>query len=261
MVDELTNESFQTGKAIVSVSVELIKAITDACRQSMMDREYMTPEQKDSIFKKVTDLVVTHYKESHGSLKSFNRDGKDVAHLDVADERVAQIVKDVCQKNGIPVDMKETPRADGTSSFMAFCEVRNIDQLSAVLKMASEQVLEEQKAMSKELVLLNDKQEVILSQTFVKDMDIDYDKLEKEAKGAKCFEIRDNTGQWLTVGYIKEGESLKERVEKAAKEMNPKQPKTLKETIKAKKEQSAKKDLSRQRQRKKQRSKNRQMAR
>lgn len=34
MVDELTQESFQTGKAIVTVSVDLITAIADACKRS-----------------------------------------------------------------------------------------------------------------------------------------------------------------------------------------------------------------------------------
>ena len=35
----------------------------------------------------------------------------------------------------------------------AFCEVKSIDQIAALLKMASEQVLEEQKEMTKILVL------------------------------------------------------------------------------------------------------------
>lgn len=34
MVDELTQESFQTGKAIVTVSVDLITVIADACKRS-----------------------------------------------------------------------------------------------------------------------------------------------------------------------------------------------------------------------------------
>lgn len=34
MVDELTQESFQTGKAIVTVSVDLITAIAEACKRS-----------------------------------------------------------------------------------------------------------------------------------------------------------------------------------------------------------------------------------
>ena len=33
MVDELTQESFQTGKAVVTVSVDIIQAIADACRK------------------------------------------------------------------------------------------------------------------------------------------------------------------------------------------------------------------------------------
>ena len=34
MVDDLTQESFQTGKAVVTVSVDIINAIADACRES-----------------------------------------------------------------------------------------------------------------------------------------------------------------------------------------------------------------------------------
>ena len=34
MVDDLTQESVQTGKAVVTVSVDIINAIADACRES-----------------------------------------------------------------------------------------------------------------------------------------------------------------------------------------------------------------------------------
>lgn len=34
MVDDLTQESFQTGKAVVTVSVDLITAIAEACKRS-----------------------------------------------------------------------------------------------------------------------------------------------------------------------------------------------------------------------------------
>ena len=176
MVDELTNESFQTGKAIVTISVDLIQAIAEACKKSEENRK-LSAETKESVLKKVVGFVTDNYKETHGSLKAFNRDGKEVAHLDVTDERTADIIKDVCKKSHIPIDMKEKPRADGTCSYVAFCEVKNVDQLTGILKMASEQVLEEQRAMTKEIVLTNEADEPIFSQEFVKDTDIDYEKL------------------------------------------------------------------------------------
>lgn len=255
MVDELTQESFQTGKAIVSVTAELIQAIADACHRSEQERPNMTPEQKDNVMKKVVDKVATNYKETHGSLKSFNRDGKDVAHLDVTDERTADIIKDVCKKSHVPVDLKETPRADGTSSFTAFCEVRNVDQLSAILKMASEKVLEEQKAMTKELVLVNDSNEPIMSQSFVKDSDIDYQKLAEIGDKAISLEIRDSIGTKLTGDTITPGEDIKAKVKEEAAKHNPPNKKSLMETIKDKKEQSVKKDKNRQREKTKQKSK------
>ena len=46
MVDELTQESFQTGKAIVTVSVDLITAIADACKRSEQQNPGMSEEQK-----------------------------------------------------------------------------------------------------------------------------------------------------------------------------------------------------------------------
>ena len=47
MVDELTQESFQTGKAIVTVSVDLITAIADACKRSEQQNPGMSEEQKE----------------------------------------------------------------------------------------------------------------------------------------------------------------------------------------------------------------------
>ena len=44
MVDELTQESFQTGKAIVTVSVDLITAIADACKRSEQQNPGMSEE-------------------------------------------------------------------------------------------------------------------------------------------------------------------------------------------------------------------------
>lgn len=198
MVDELTQESFQTGKAVVTVSVELVQAIVDACRKSEQANSAMTCEQKDGLLKKVVDKAVSNYKETHGSLKTFNRDGVDIAHLDVTDERTAEIIADVCKKNHIPVDLKEIPRADGTYSYTAFCQVKDVDQLSAVLKMASEQVLEEQKSITKELVLFNESGEPVMSQSFVREPEIDYDKLQKAADHAVWFQIRDGNGKVIS---------------------------------------------------------------
>ena len=81
MVDELTQESFQTGKAIVTVSVDLITAIADACKRSEQQNPGMSEEQKETLLGKVVDKVMSNYKETHGSLKGFNREGKDVMKL------------------------------------------------------------------------------------------------------------------------------------------------------------------------------------
>ena len=201
---------------------------------------------------RVVDFVKDNYKETHGSLKSFNRDGKDVAHMDVTDERTAEIIKDVCKKSHIPIDMQEKPRADGTCSYVAFCEVKNVDQLTGILKMASEQVLEEQKAMTKEITMVNDSDEKIFSQEFVKDTDIDYDKLQEASVDGVSLTIKDNAGKVLVEKEVVPGEDIKAKVKEKTKELNPKQKKTLKETIKDKKEQVAKKDRNRQRERVKQ---------
>ena len=50
MVDELTQESFQTGKAIVTVSVDLIQTIAEACRKSEQNKT-LNPEQKENVLK------------------------------------------------------------------------------------------------------------------------------------------------------------------------------------------------------------------
>lgn len=260
MVDELTQESFQTGKMIVSVTVDIIQAIADACRKSEENKK-LSPEQKESVLKKVVGLVTDNYKETHGSLKTFNKDGKDVGHLDVTDERTAEIIKDVCKKSHIPVDMHETPRLDGTSSYTAFCEVRNIDQLTAILKMASEKVQEEQRAMTKEIVLLDENSKEIASQGFVKESSIKYDELEAKGENAVAFEIRNSEGSVLDKGEIIHGESIKDKVKERAEKLNPKQKKSLRETIRTKKELSEKKDKKRQRERTRQKTKNRSQAR
>ena len=111
MVDELTQESFQTGKAIVTVSVDLITAIAEACKRSEEKNPGMSAEQKETLLGKVVDKVVSNYKETHGSLKDFNQEGKDVTSIDVNDERTAEILKKACKKSHIPVDMREVTRA------------------------------------------------------------------------------------------------------------------------------------------------------
>lgn len=133
----------------MTVSVDLITAIADACKRSEQQNPGMSEEQKG----KVVDKVMSNYKETHGSLKGFNREGKDVTHIDVNDERTAELLEKACKKSHIPVDMKKVTRADGSITHTAFCEVKSIDQVAALLKMASEQVLEEQKEMTKTLVL------------------------------------------------------------------------------------------------------------
>lgn len=95
MVDELTQESFQTGKAIVTFSVDLITAIAEACKRSEEKNPGMSAEQKETLLGKVVDKVVSNYKETHGSLKDFNQEGKDVTSIDVNDERTAEILKRV----------------------------------------------------------------------------------------------------------------------------------------------------------------------
>ena len=61
MVDELTQESFQTGKAIVTVSVDLITVIVDACKRSEQKNPGMSEEQKETLLGKVADKVMSNY--------------------------------------------------------------------------------------------------------------------------------------------------------------------------------------------------------
>ena len=261
MVDELTQESFQTGKAVVTVSVDIIQAIADACRKSEEAKANMTPEQKENVLKKVVGLVTSNYKETHGSLKTFNKEGADVAHLDVSDERTAEIIKDVCKKSHIPIDMKETPRADGSCSYVAFCEVKSVDQLTAIIEMASKQVAEEQEAMTRTVVVFNEKDEELVSENFVKESDIDYEKISEVQDKAVRFEIRDNNKNVLDKGDMIPGEDSKEKIKEKAVEHGLKEKKSLKERIKSKKELSQKKDKNRQREKVKQKTKNRSQSR
>ena len=196
MVDELTQESFQTGKAIVTVSVDLITAIADACKRSEQQNPGMSEEQKETLLGKVVDKVMSNYKETHGSLKGFNREGKDVTHIDVNDERTAELLEKACKKSHIPVDMKKVTRADGSITHTAFCEVKSIDQMAALLKMASEQVLEEQKEMTKTLVLYDDKGKEVMSADFVNNGEINMDDVETLSRFYTKFEIKDHKNSW-----------------------------------------------------------------
>ena len=190
MVDELTQESFQTGKAIVTVSVDLITAIADACKRSEQQNPGMSEEQKETLLGKVVDKVMSNYKETHGSLKGFNREGKDVTHIDVNDERTAELLEKACKKSHIPVDMKKVTRADGSITHTAFCEVKSIDQMAALLKMASEQVLEEQKEMTKTLVFYDDKGKEVMSADFVNNGEINMDDVETLSRFSSYFRCR-----------------------------------------------------------------------
>ena len=80
-----------------------------------------------------------------------------------------------CKKSHISVDMKKVTRADGSITHTAFCEVKSIDQMATLLKMASEQVLEEQKEMTKILVLYDDKGKEVMSADFVNNGEINMD--------------------------------------------------------------------------------------
>lgn len=256
MVDELTQESFQTGKAIVTVSTELIMAIAQAVRRSQQNKQ-LSGAEKDSVLSKVVNKVADNYKATHGSVKRFNKEGLDVAHQEVASEKVAEILEKSCKKMHLPVELKATERADGTKSYTAFCEVKNIDQLNALLKMASQQVMEEEKAVTKTLTVYNEKDEAVFSQDFIHDSEIDEAKLSEAIDaGAVRYDFKDYKGETLEKGGAS-GESTKTEIKEKAEKLNPKKKKSLSERIKDKKEISEKKDKNRQREKTKQKSKNR----
>ena len=66
----------------MTVSVDLITAIADACKRSEQQNPGMSEEQKETLLGKVVDKVMSNYKETHGSLKGFNREGKEVMSAD-----------------------------------------------------------------------------------------------------------------------------------------------------------------------------------
>lgn len=229
MVDELTEESYRVGKAVVEVSVDILKMLAEAISKAQQNRN-MTAEQKDSLLKRVVDKVASNYKETHATLKGFNREGKEVSHLDVSDEKVAEILKNECKKNRIPVVFREVQRADGTKSYTAFCEVKNVDQVASLLRSSTERVLEEQKAVTKTLTLFNDKNEPVFTQDFVKDLDIDYGRLEQTGMDAVRYEIMDCNRNVLDTGAIGATETvsaLKRNVMDQAREEEKAAVKTL----------------------------------
>lgn len=255
MVDELTYESFQSGKAVVMVSTELIQAIVEACSRSQKDKQF-TEADRESVLSKVTEKVSENYRATHGSVKRFNREGLDVAHQEVASEKVAEILEKSCKKMHLPVELKATERADGAKSYTAFCEVKNIDQLNALLKMASQQVFEEEKAMTKTLTVYNEKDEAVFSQDFIHDSEIDEAKLgEAIDAGTVRYDFKNHKGEILDKGVSSEG-STKSEIREKAEKLNPKKKKSLSERIGDKKKIAEKKDKNRQREKSKQKSRN-----
>lgn len=102
MVNELTQESFQTGKAIVTISVDLITAIADVCKRSEEQNPGMSAEQKETLLGKVVDKVVSNYKETHGSLKDFNKEGTGLYKL-YKETRKAQEALVPCRTRSIGI--------------------------------------------------------------------------------------------------------------------------------------------------------------
>ena len=76
MVDELTQESFQTGKAIVTVSVDLITAIADACKRSEQQNPGMSEEQKETLLGKGTVLEEVGTMLARGAWELDNKGNK-----------------------------------------------------------------------------------------------------------------------------------------------------------------------------------------
>ena len=105
--------------------------------------------------------------------------------------------------------------------------------------MASEQVLEEQKEMTKTLVLYDDKGKEVMSADFVNNGEINMDDVETLSRFSTRFEIKDHKNEVLESGSITP--NAKEEIKEAARKHNPKKDKSLTERIKDKKEQSQKK--------------------
>ena len=68
--------------------------------------------------------------------------------------------------------------------------MKSIDQVAALLKMASEQVLEEQKEMTKTLVPYDDKGKEVMSADFVNNGEINMDDVETLSRFPPYFRCR-----------------------------------------------------------------------
>ena len=112
-----------TQKLTESIAVEMSAINTNhPVVNAILNQKYRSMQEKHiAVNLKVGDKVVSNYKETHGSLKDFNQEGKDVTSIDVNDERTAEILKKACKKSHIPVDMREVTRADGSVTHTA-CE-------------------------------------------------------------------------------------------------------------------------------------------
>ncbi len=151
--------------------------------------------------------------------------------------------------------MHEVTRADGSTTYTAFCEVKSIDQVASLLKMASEQVLEEQKEMTKTMVLYDEHDKEMMSVDFVKSDDIDFDGVDQVADQAVRYEIKNNRNEVLDKSDI--STDAKAQLKDAAKKQNPKKDKSLSDKIKDKKDKSQQKQQDKNRQREKSKKKNR----
>ncbi|NSE53724.1 hypothetical protein G4313_11925, partial [Coprococcus eutactus] len=115
--------------------------------------------------------------------------------------------------------------------------------------------LEEQKEMTKTLVLYDDKGKEVMSADFVNNGEINMDDVETLSRFSTRFEIKDHKNEVLESGSITP--NAKEEIKEAARKHNPKKDKSLTERIKDKKEQSQKKQKDKNRQREKTKKKSR----
>lgn len=189
--------------------------------------------------------------DSQGSLSSC----LGVAEPDELDVTLPTIILMRTILSHIPIDMHEVTRADGSTTYTAFCEVKSIDQVASLLKMASEQVLEEQKEMTKTMVLYDEHDKEMMSVDFVKSDDIDFDGVDQVADQAVRYEIKNNRNEVLDKSDI--STDAKAQLKDAAKKQNPKKDKSLSDKIKDKKDKSQQKQQDKNRQREKSKKKNR----
>lgn len=77
--------------------VDILKSIAEACRIAQ-NKKQLSDEQQKNLVSRVVGKVVGNYKETQGSLKAFNKAGKDVTHIEVTDDETAQILKKACKK-------------------------------------------------------------------------------------------------------------------------------------------------------------------